>query len=103
MISVMFIMLQFSAGWDPLGTLAWSCWKTAQVFFHHSLHARCTALAAYLSADAVSYHCNGLPLCPSLRPLLPLQLLQLPSVGFGSSSGAAFCCEVMSLWRLGPI
>src|SRR6218665_299506 len=35
---------------------------------------------------------NGLPLCPWLRALLPPRPL-LPSVGFGRTSGAAFCCE----------
>src|SRR6218665_2480546 len=25
-----------------------SCWRTAQVFFYHCLHARCATLAAYL-------------------------------------------------------
>jgi len=33
--------------------------------YNHCLHAWCSALAAYLSADTVSYHGNGLPLCPS--------------------------------------
>src|SRR6218665_2906319 len=42
-------------------------------------------------SDTVSHHCNGLPLCPWLRPLLPPRPL-LPSVGFGCTSGAAFCC-----------
>jgi len=41
---------------------------------------------------------DGLPVCPSLRPLLPLWPL-LPSVGFGSASGGAFCCEG---WAFGP-
>ena len=52
----------------------------------------CSTLAAHLSADTISYHCNGLPLCPSLHPLLPLLPL-LPSVSFGEVSGPAFCCE----------
>jgi len=66
--------------------------EAVQVFFHHCLHAWCTALAAYISADTVSYHCNGFPLCPLLCPLLPLRPL-LPGVGFGSTLSAAFCCE----------
>src|SRR6218665_2325470 len=45
-----------------------------------------------ISADTISYYCDGLQVCPSLRPLLPLLPL-LPSVGFGSASRAAFCCE----------
>ena len=40
----------------------------------------------------VSYHCNGLPLYPWLRPLLPPRPL-LPSAGFDRTSVAAFCCE----------
>src|SRR6218665_38619 len=38
---------------------------------------------------------NGLPLCPWLCPLLPPRPL-LPGVGFGRTSGAAFCCEAMA-------
>jgi len=48
-----------------------------------------------------TYHCNGLRLCPWLRPLLPLRLL-LPSVGFGSTLGAAFCCEQCEGRAFGP-
>jgi len=58
----------------------------------------CTTLAAYLSADTISYYCVGLPVCHSLCPLLPSWSL-LPSVGFGSALGAPFCCEG---WALGP-
>jgi len=74
-------------------------WKTALVFFYHYLHAWCSTLAAFLSADTISYYCDDLLVYPSLRPLLPLWLL-LPSVGFGSVSGAAFCCEG---WAFGPL
>src|SRR6218665_2610912 len=45
-----------------------------------------------LCTTAVSHHCNGLLLCPWLRPLLPPRPL-LPSVGSGCTSGAAFCWE----------
>ena len=58
-----------------------SCWRAAQVFFYRCQHARYIILAAYLSADTISYYCNGLPVWP-LRPLLPLWPL-LPSVGCG--------------------
>ena len=82
-------LLQFSAGWASpryLGPVAFSCqscWGTAQVFFYNCLHARCTSLAAYLSADTISYYHHGLLVCPSLRPLLPLWPL-LPSVVFAA-------------------
>ena len=36
-----------------------------------------------LLADTVAYHCSGLPLCPSLCPILPLRPV-LPSISFGS-------------------
>jgi len=75
-----------------------SCWNTAQVFSYHCLHAWCTTLAAYLSADTISYYCDGLPVCPSLWPHLPSWSL-LPSFGCCSASGAPFCCEG---WALGP-
>src|SRR6218665_1871072 len=49
-----------------------------------------------VSYYTVSYHCNGLPLCPWLCPLLPPRPL-LPSVG---------CCVLrrgVSFWSLVPV
>ena len=40
--------------------------------FHHCLHVQRATLAAYNSENTVSYHCDGLPVCPSMCPLLPL-------------------------------
>src|SRR6218665_2864545 len=56
------------------------CWEAAEVVFYHCLHARCTTLAADLSADTVSYHCNGLSMSlgnPSRKipPEFPLKIL----------------------------
>jgi len=67
-------------------------------FSYITVHMRDVLHWLHFSADTVSYHCNGLPLCPSLHPLLPLRPL-LPSVGFGSASDAAFCCKG---WALVP-
>src|SRR6218665_1820343 len=47
-----------------------SCWKTAQVFSYHCLHARCTTLAAYLSADTIIVLLRWSPGVSFTAPLL---------------------------------
>src|SRR6218665_610105 len=46
-------------------------------------------LVAYFSADTISYYCDGLPVCPSLRPSY------LCDLSCGRASDAAFCCELL--------
>ena len=66
------------------------------------LHAWCTPLASYIWADTVSYHCNGLPLCPWLRP----HLTSATSAAQCRFWPHVRCCVLLrgvSFWSLEPV
>ena len=71
-----------------------------QVFFHQCLHAWCTILAAYLSADTVSYHCDGLSLCPSMYGT-PLTFMT-SAAQYQSWQHVGILLQGVSFWSLGP-
>src|SRR6218665_1678254 len=68
----------------------------------HKLHAGCTTFASYFSADTVLYHCNGLPLCPSLGPLLKLAT-SAAQCRFWQCVGCCILLRGVSFWSLGHV